>query len=54
VAWEFPASYAAVGLIGLAWGVLLKFRRPHVYVTIGLGAHAATGQLAGAPGEVRR
>jgi hypothetical protein len=53
-AWAFPASYAAVGLMGLTWGVLLKIRRPRVYSTIGLGAHAATGQLAPAAGEVRR
>jgi len=53
-AWAFPASYAAVGLVGLTWGVMLKIRRPRVYSTIGLGAHAATGQLAPAAGEVRR
>ncbi|HWF79623.1 MAG TPA: APC family permease [Streptosporangiaceae bacterium] len=53
-AWEFPASYAVVGIVGLGWGVLLKLRRPEVYATIGLGAHAATGQLASAVDEVRR
>jgi hypothetical protein len=46
-AWALPASYAAVAVAGLGWGLVLKFRRPQVYATIGLGAHAATGQ--GAP-----
>jgi amino acid transporter len=45
-AWVLPASYAAVAVIGLAWGLVLKFRRPQVYAAIGLGAHAVTGQLA--------
>ena len=45
-AWEFPASYAVIAAIGLGWGMLLKVRRPQVYATIGLGAHAVTGHLA--------
>ena len=45
-AWALPASYAAVAVIGLAWGLILKVRRPQVYAAIGLGAHAATGQMA--------
>jgi amino acid transporter len=45
-AWVLPASYAAVAVIGLAWGLILKIRRPQTYAGIGLGAHAATGQLA--------
>lgn len=52
-AWAFPASYAGVGVIGLGWGVLLKVRRPHIYATIGLGAHAATGELVPEASEVR-
>ena len=44
-AWALPASYAAIAVIGLAWGLILKIRRPHVYAAIGLGAHAVTGQL---------
>src|ERR1039458_3247583 len=44
-AWALPASYAAVAVIGLAWGLVLKVRRPEVYAAIGLGAHAVTGQL---------
>ncbi|MFI5068950.1 MAG: APC family permease, partial [Streptosporangiales bacterium] len=44
-AWALPASYAAIAVTGLAWGLILKRRRPHVYAAIGLGAHAATGQL---------
>jgi amino acid transporter len=44
-AWVLPASYGGVAVIGLAWGLVLKFRRPQTYAAIGLGAHAATGQL---------
>ena len=45
-AWAFPASYAAVAVIGLGWGLLLKARRPGRYAAIGLGAHAVTARLA--------
>jgi amino acid transporter len=41
-----PASYAVAAVIGLAWGLVLRSRRPRVYATIGLGAHAVTGQRA--------
>jgi amino acid transporter len=44
-AWALPASYAVIAAIGLAWGLILKVRRPQVYARIGLGAHAVTGQL---------
>jgi amino acid transporter len=40
-AWALPAAYGAVALVGLAWGLVIKIRRPRVYATIGLGAHAA-------------
>jgi hypothetical protein len=42
-AWALPASYAAVAMLGLGWALVLKSRRPQVYATIGLGAHAAAG-----------
>ncbi len=45
-AWALPASYAAAAVIGLAWGLILRARRPRVYATVGLGAHAVTGQTA--------
>ncbi len=45
-AWALPASYAAVAAGGLGWGLVLRARRPQVYATIGLGAHAVTGQHA--------
>ena len=45
-AWALPASYAVIAVIGLAWGLVLKTRRPQIYAAIGLGAHAVTGQLA--------
>ena len=55
-AWALPTSYAVVAAIGLGWGVVLKARRPQVYATVGLGAHAVTGQAAPtapAEGELR-
>jgi amino acid transporter len=45
-AWALPAAYAAVAVAGLAWGLILKFRRPQTYAAIGLGAHAVTAQPA--------
>jgi amino acid transporter len=52
-AWALPAAYAAVAALGAGWGMYLKARRPHVYATIGLGAHAITGQHAPATGDSR-
>jgi hypothetical protein len=48
-AWLLPASYALAGAAGLGWGLVLKARRPGVYATVGLGAHAVTGQLTPGP-----
>ena len=45
-AWALPAGYAAVAIIGLGWGLILKLTRPQVYAAIGLGAHAVTAQPA--------
>lgn len=53
-AWALPASYAAAAAAGLAWGLILKHRHPHTYATIGLGAHAVTGQLAPASDQAER
>jgi len=53
-AWALPASYAAVAVTGIAWGLILRARRPQVYAAIGLGAHAVTGQTAPAAGRARR
>jgi amino acid transporter len=39
-----PASFGAVAVLGLIWGLFIKIRRPQVYQTIGLGAHAASVQ----------
>jgi hypothetical protein len=44
-AWALPASYGVVAVIGLAWALLLRARRPHVYAAIGLGAHAVAVRL---------
>jgi amino acid transporter len=48
-AWALPAGYAAAAALGLAWGLIIKTRRPDVYATIGLGAHAASHHAATAP-----
>jgi amino acid transporter len=52
--WALPASYPAAAVIGLVWAVILRARRPGVYATIGLGAHAVTGQRASAASEAAR
>ena len=44
--WALPASYAIITVIGLAWGLVLKHRRPDIYARIGLGPYAVTGQAA--------
>lgn len=43
-AWALPAGYGAAAALGLVWGLVLKIRRPEVYETIGLGAHAVSVQ----------
>ena len=45
-AWALPGLYVVITGIGLAWGLILRAHRPRVYATIGLGAHAVTGQTA--------
>jgi hypothetical protein len=45
-AWALPAGYAAVAVLGIGWGLVLRARRPQTYAAIGLGAHAVTGQHA--------
>jgi hypothetical protein len=44
-AWALPAGYGAVALAGLCWGLVIKIRRPEVYETIGLGAHAVSAHV---------
>jgi amino acid transporter len=44
-AWLLPAGYAVMAAAGLGWALVLRLRRPQVYTTIGLGAHAVTGQI---------
>jgi amino acid transporter len=39
-AWLLPSIFAVVAVPGLCWAMFLRARRPHVYATIGLGAHA--------------
>jgi hypothetical protein len=52
-AWALAASYAVVALIGAAWGLILKARRPRTYSTIGLGTHSVTSQVTVSGYEVR-
>jgi amino acid transporter len=49
-AWALPAGYGAAAALGLVWGLVLKIRRPDVYQTIGLGAHAVSVQAGAAFG----
>jgi amino acid transporter len=42
--WALPASYAVITVIGLAWGLILRYHRPDIYARIGLGPYAVTGQ----------
>ena len=51
--WEFPASYAAVALTGLGWGLILKTRHPGLYASVGLGARAVTARLNLTPDQAR-
>ena len=40
--WLLPSAFGAAAVAGLCWGAFLRARRPDVYATIGLGAHAAS------------
>ena len=41
-AWLLPSAFGVAAVAGLGWGAFLRARRPAVYATIGLGAHAAS------------
>jgi amino acid transporter len=43
-----PACYAVAAVAGLAWGLILRVRRPRVYQAIGLGPQVGTGQAVSA------
>ena len=43
--WAFPAAYAAAGLAGLLWAMLLRTLRPDAYAAIGLGAASVAAPL---------
>jgi amino acid transporter len=43
--WAFPAAYAAAGLAGLLWALLLRTLRPDAYAAIGLGAASVAAPL---------
>ncbi|GAA3750513.1 APC family permease [Micromonospora maritima] len=40
--WVFPATYLAAAVIGVAWALVLRQRRPDVYRGIGYGVDAGT------------
>jgi amino acid transporter len=52
-AWLLPAAFGAAAVTGLGWGLFLRARRPHVYATIGMGAHTATTRTAPPGGRTR-
>jgi hypothetical protein len=45
--WLLPAALGAAMGAGLGWGVFLRARRPAVFATIGLGAHAVEAAVSG-------
>jgi amino acid transporter len=49
-AWLLPSAFGAAAVAGLCWGAFLRARRPGVYATIGLGAHAV-GEATPASGR---
>jgi len=38
--WVLPGVYVAAAVLGVVWGLVLRARRPEVYVNIGLGPEA--------------
>jgi amino acid transporter len=42
--WILPSVFPVVAVLGALWAQVLKFQRPEVYASIGLGANAATGR----------
>jgi len=49
-AWALPACfYGLPAVIGLAWALTLKIRRPDVYATIGLGCPGASRWAPSSP-----
>ena len=50
--WAFPAAFAVVVALGLAWGAVLKVVRPDVYARIGQGPQASTISPPAAPAPI--
>jgi hypothetical protein len=44
-AWALPAGSAITAVIGLAWALILRARRPDLYAAIGVGPGAVTARL---------
>jgi hypothetical protein len=42
VRWVFPAGYAVLIGLGLAWAAVLRRTRPEIYRAVGLGANSAS------------
>jgi amino acid transporter len=47
--WALPGAFGVLAVLGVAWGLVLRSRRPGIYRSIGLGAHVTGGQ----PGPAR-
>jgi len=48
VRWAIPGAYLGLAVLGAAWALVLRARRPRVYATIGLGADAVTARAEAA------
>jgi hypothetical protein len=46
--WGVPITYVVVALAGVIWGAVLRYSRPDVYATIGLGARSVTASTLSA------
>ncbi len=49
VVWILPASFGVAGLAGILWGAHLRYHRPEIYASIGLGANSVIGRASREP-----
>jgi amino acid transporter len=49
--WLLPAAYLFVAVVGIAWAVVLRLRRPAAFCRIGLGVQAEVAQAEVEPGR---
>lgn len=43
--WQLPGIFAVAAVLGVAWALVLRARRPGTYAVIGLGANAVVAEL---------